>query len=96
MLVRTNAGNGRKSVLVGAHAKSIVGWTQDKGRALLDDLLDRAERPENQLRHQWKTGDVIVWDNQAAVHRATAYDTVRHRRLMQRTTISSQGAWPDF
>ena len=96
MLVRTNAGNGCKSVLVGAHAKSIVGWTQDKGRALLDDLLDRAERPENQLRHQWKTGDVIVWDNQAAVHRATAYDTVRHRRLMQRTTISSQGAWPDF
>ena len=83
-------------MLVGAHAKSIVGWTQGKGRALLDDLLDRAERPENQLRHQWKTGDVIVWDNQAAVHRATAYDTVRHRRLMQRTTISSQGAWPDF
>ena len=95
-LVRTNSGNGRKSVLVGAHAKSIVGWPEDKGRKLLDDLLERAERPENQLRHQWQTGDVIVWDNQAVVHRATAYDAVRHRRLMQRTTISYQGAWPEF
>lgn len=95
-LVRTNAGNGRKSVLVGAHANTIVGWPEEKARALLDDLLERATRPENQLRHQWRTGDVIVWDNQAAVHRATAYDSVKHRRLMQRTTISSQGAWPEF
>ncbi|MDE0729127.1 MAG: hypothetical protein OSB82_22125 [Alphaproteobacteria bacterium] len=31
----------------------------------------------------------MVWDNQAAVHRATEYDTANHRRLMQRTTISS-------
>ena len=95
-LVRTNAGNGKKSVLVGAHASSIVGWPEEKSRALLDDLLERATIPENCLRHEWRTGDVIVWDNQAAVHRATAYDAAKHRRLMQRTTISSQGAWPEF
>lgn len=93
-LVRTNAGNGRKSVLIGAHAKEIVGWPEDKSRALLDDLLARATRPEHCYRHEWQTGDVIVWDNQAALHRATPYDTTRHRRFMQRTTISSQGAWP--
>ena len=95
-LVRVNAGNGRKSVLIGAHAKCIVGWPEDKSRALLDDLLERATRPENFLRHEWRTGDVVVWDNQAAVHRATAYDSVRYRRLMQRTTISLEGAWPEF
>ncbi len=95
-LVRTNAGNGRKSVLIGAHASGIVGWPEEKARALLDDLLERSTRPEYSLRHEWRTGDVIVWDNQAAVHRATAYDATRHRRLMQRTTISSKGAWPEF
>ena len=36
-----------------------------------------------------RAGDVIVWDNQAAVHRATEFDTTHHQRLMQRTTISS-------
>lgn len=93
-LVRTNAGNGRKAVLIGAHAKAIVGWPEAESHELLDDLLARATRPENCYRHEWQTGDVVVWDNQAALHRATPYDGARYRRLMQRTTISSEGAWP--
>jgi len=88
-LVRTNKANGLKSVMIGVHAKCVVGWPEDESRALLDDLLARATRPENSYRHQWRQGDVIVWDNQAAVHRATEYDATQHQRLMQRTTISS-------
>lgn len=88
-LVRTNPANGRKSVMIGVHAKCVVGWPEDESRALLDDLLARATRPENSYRHQWRQGDAIVWDNQACVHRATEFDTGRHQRLMQRTTISS-------
>lgn len=87
-LVRVNGNTGRKSVLIGAHAKGITGWPEAKGRALLDDLLARATRPENTYRHEWKPSDVIVWSNQAAVHRATPFDTTRHKRFMQRTTIS--------
>lgn len=87
-LVRTNQANGAKSVMIGVHAKCVVGWPEEQSRALLDDLLARATRPENSYRHQWRQGDVIVWDNQAAVHRATEYDTGKHRRLMQRTTVS--------
>jgi len=87
-LVRVNANNGRKSVLIGAHAKSIVGWKAEESRAMLDDLLVRAAR--HSYSHDWRQGDVVIWDNQAAVHRATPYDSVRHRRLMQRTTISSR------
>lgn len=94
-LVRTNKNTGRKSVLVGAHAKAIVGWPEDKSRALLDGLLARAAKPENCFRHEWRGGDVVVWDNQAAVHRATPYDTERFRRIMQRTTISFGGP-PEF
>ncbi|MFT6580513.1 MAG: alpha-ketoglutarate-dependent 2,4-dichlorophenoxyacetate dioxygenase [Alphaproteobacteria bacterium] len=88
-LVRTNKGNGRKSVMIGVHAKSVVGWPYEKGRALLEDLLDRATRPENTYRHEWREGDVMVWDNQGAVHRATEFDTNQHQRFMQRTTISA-------
>jgi alpha-ketoglutarate-dependent 2,4-dichlorophenoxyacetate dioxygenase len=88
-LVRTNAANGLKSVMIGLHAKCIVGWPEDESRDLLDDLLARATRPENTYSHEWRTGDVLIWDNQAALHRATEYDTMHHHRLMQRTTISS-------
>ena len=36
-------------------------------------------------------GDVIVWDNRCVLHRATPYDSVKFRRLMQRTTIAGDG-----
>lgn len=87
-LVQVNARTGRKGVLIGAHAKEIVGWPPDKSRALLDDLQARATRPENSYSHDWRTGDVIVWDNRQMLHRATPYDGSKYRRLMQRTTIS--------
>jgi alpha-ketoglutarate-dependent 2,4-dichlorophenoxyacetate dioxygenase len=88
-LVRSNPVTGRKSVLIGAHASHIEGWPVERGRALLADLLARATRPEHTWRHEWRQGDLVIWDNRAALHRATPYDTVRHKRLMQRITISS-------
>lgn len=91
-LVQDCAITGRKSVLIGAHAKEIVGWPVEKSRKLLDDLLARATRPENTYRHEWRNGDAIVWDNRGAVHRATSYDGSKYRRLMQRTTISMDDA----
>ncbi len=87
-LVQECAVTGEKAVLIGAHAKAIVGWPEEKSRAMLDDLLARATRPENSYRHEWRNGDVVVWDNRAVVHRATPYDGAKYRRLMQRTTIS--------
>jgi alpha-ketoglutarate-dependent 2,4-dichlorophenoxyacetate dioxygenase len=93
-LVRTNPGNGRKSLLIGVHAMAIVGWDEGESRALLDDLTVRAEKVI--YSHKWRNDDVIVWDNQAAVHRATPFDNTRYRRLMQRTTIALEGAWPSM
>ena len=84
---RDNPINGRRALYVGAHAGHIVGWPYATGRALLFELMERAAQPEFILSHEWREGDAIVWDNRAVVHRATAYDTARHQRLMQRTTI---------
>jgi alpha-ketoglutarate-dependent 2,4-dichlorophenoxyacetate dioxygenase len=91
-LVQTNPVTGRKSLMIGAHASHIVAWPIEKGRALLDSLLEAATQPENTYRHAWRTGDLIIWDNRAALHRATPYDAQKHRRLMQRTTISNPNA----
>lgn len=87
-LVQVNPATGRKSLLIGAHAKSIVDWPFEKGRALLDKLNDLATRPDNTFSHQWATGELVIWDNRSAIHRATPYDAIKYRRLMQRTTVS--------
>ena len=90
-LVQVNPVTGARSLLIGAHASRVVGWPLDAGRALLEDLLARATVPDAVHSHRWAAGDVVIWDNRAALHRATAYDAARHRRLMQRTTIGNPG-----
>lgn len=86
-LFRDNPINGRRALYIGAHAGFIVDWPRATGEALLAELTARADRPEFRLSHAWREGDVIVWDNRAVLHRATHYDAVKHKRLMQRTTI---------
>lgn len=91
ILVRSNPVNGRKGLMIGAHAARIVGWPEEKGRALLDQLLALTTRPEACYSHAWRDGDLIVWDNRCCLHRATPYDSTRYRRLMQRTTVAGDG-----
>ena len=91
-LVRVNPANGRRSMLIGAHASHIVGWPKAEGRELLAEMLAVTTRPEHCLSHRWGEGDIIVWDNRACLHRATPYDAAKFRRLMQRTTVAGTHA----
>jgi alpha-ketoglutarate-dependent 2,4-dichlorophenoxyacetate dioxygenase len=91
-LVRTNPVNGRRSLFLGAHASHVVGLPVPEGRALLQQLQGHVTQPQFCYRHAWREGDLIVWDNRCVLHRATPYDTARHKRLMQRTTVSGDPA----
>ncbi len=93
-LVRANPANGRRALFLGAHASHVEGLPIDEGRALLRTLLDHVTRPEFVYRHEWQDGDLVIWDNRCVLHRATPYDTARHQRLMQRTTIAGDPAEP--
>ncbi|MBM3645112.1 MAG: TauD/TfdA family dioxygenase [Alphaproteobacteria bacterium] len=87
-MVRDNPLNGRRALYIGAHCGHIVGWPRGTSDALLEELTLRGTRPEFTFAHKWREGDVVIWDNRAVLHRATAYDTVKHKRLMQRTTVA--------
>jgi len=73
------------------YSRGTVGFTMsdDEAEMFPADLLARATGSDKIYRHDWRDHDVVVWDNQAVLHRATPYDAENHRRLMQRTTISS-------
>lgn len=78
--------DGRKSLLLGATAAEVVGWPTEKGRALLDRLLEWSTQPQFVLRHRWRRGDLVVWDNTGMLHRALPFDP-KSRRMMHRTTL---------
>lgn len=84
-LVWTRNG-GRKSLVLGATAGEVVGWSRERGRELLDRLLAWATQPRFTLRHQWSKGDLVMWDNTGILHRALPFEPTS-LRLMHRTTL---------
>jgi alpha-ketoglutarate-dependent taurine dioxygenase len=81
--------NGRKSLLIGATAGEVLGWSPEDGRTLLDRLFTWATQPRFVLRHRWRPGDLVVWDNTGMLHRALPYEPTS-RRLLHRTTLAGE------
>ncbi|MFT6583483.1 MAG: taurine dioxygenase [Alphaproteobacteria bacterium] len=49
---------------------------------LLDDLLAHATQDKFEYRHQWRAGDLVMWDNRCLLHKANAdYDMDQMRYL---------------
>ena len=85
-LVRTNPRTGRRSLYLASHASRIVGWPLPEGRLLLRDLIEHATRPQFVYRHEWRVGDLVIWDNLATMHRGKPFDDISHRRELRRVT----------
>jgi taurine dioxygenase len=88
-LVRTHPETGRLSLYVGQDVvKCIEGLPADEGADLLERLNEHATQERFAYRHNWRAGDLLVWDNRSTMHRATPYDDVAYRRVMHRTTVA--------
>jgi alpha-ketoglutarate-dependent 2,4-dichlorophenoxyacetate dioxygenase len=85
-LVRTHPGSRRKVLYVAAHASEIVGWPVPEGRLLLRELIEHATQREFVYRHDWREGDLVIWDNRATMHRGRHFDETRVRDLRRVTT----------
>jgi alpha-ketoglutarate-dependent 2,4-dichlorophenoxyacetate dioxygenase len=85
-VVRTHPGSKRKVLYVAAHASEIVGWPVPEGRLLLRELIEHATQREFVYRHEWRVGDLVIWDNRATMHRGRNFDENRVRDLRRVTT----------
>ena len=56
----------------------MIGWPREEGRAFIAWLNEFATQPQFRYSHAWREGDLVIWDNRAVLHRATAYDTLGH------------------
>ncbi|MEK9754228.1 MAG: TauD/TfdA family dioxygenase [Rhodospirillaceae bacterium] len=92
-VVRVHPENGRKCIFVNdGFTVKINGVTPAESAALMAFLNAHMTRPEVVYRHRWRTGDVVVWDNRALVHRGVGdYDETKTRH-MYRTTIADSVA----
>jgi len=87
-LVWRNPANGRGALYIASHAYAVEGMEASTGKALIDELTAAATVPGSSYLHQWRMGDVVMWDNRATMHRGRPWPAPEPR-LMVRTTISA-------
>ncbi len=85
-LVHVHPTSGRKVLYIASHIQRILGMAPDESRALVQELTAFATQERFVFRHEWRVGDVAIWDNLATMHRATPFDDQAHVRDMRRTT----------
>src|ERR671918_809602 len=85
-LVRTHPRTGRKSVYLASHAGGIIGWPVPEARIFLRDLIEHATQRQFVYAHQWRVGDLVMWDNRQTMHRARPFPA-HEPRDMRRTTL---------
>lgn len=88
-IVRTHDETGAKALYVHETMTDYVAdMDPDASEALLRRLYDHStQNPEFQYRHQWRSGDFVIWDDRATLHAATADYAENEKRLLYRTML---------
>ncbi len=89
-LIRVHPETGREALFLG---RRLNAWVVDETLAESDNLLDRlwshCMRGDFVYRHQWRPGDLLMWDNRVTMHRREPFDG-RARRVMHRTQLKGR------
>jgi alpha-ketoglutarate-dependent taurine dioxygenase len=86
-VVRTDPKTGRKALFLGRRPNAyVLGLSVAESEALLDTLWAHATQPRFVMCHEWKVGDLLMWNNLAALHRRDPFDPSA-RRVMHRSQI---------
>ena len=87
-LVRTHPESGRRSIYLNPiRTEGIVGMAEEEALTLLADLLEHATQPRYQYRHQWRPGDLIIWDNRSLLHKANGDYDMKQLRYLYRIML---------
>jgi taurine dioxygenase len=86
-LVRTDPKTGRRALFLGRRPNAyVLGLSVAESGALLDALWAHATQPRFAMCHEWRIGDLLMWNNLSVLHRRDPFDP-RTRRVMHRSQI---------
>jgi len=86
----THPATGRKALYVSRlMSAQIEGLSREESDAALDELFAIAEDRAIVYEHQWRLGDLVIWDNWCSIHARKDFPR-EEPRLMRRLTIEGQ------
>ena len=87
-MIRTHSETGRKSLYFDPGK---ILYIENLGPAQSDEVIDElAERmivPDAGYTHQWRAGDIVIWDNRCLVHKAAGDYPPEEDRIHWRVSI---------
>ena len=69
------------------HTHGFIGMAKDDAVALIQDLAAHATQDRFVYYHNWRVGDVLMWDERATMHRGAGDSRPDERRVMLRTIV---------
>jgi alpha-ketoglutarate-dependent 2,4-dichlorophenoxyacetate dioxygenase len=90
-MVWKNPVNGRSALYLASHAYAVEGMDRKEGGKLIGELTAQATALGTRYTHAWRSGDVVMWDNRATMHRGRPWPA-HEARHMVRTTIQATAA----
>ena len=86
-LVCTHPESGRRMLYLGRRKMAwLEGFGLAESEALLDEIWAHATQDRFVWTHQWRVGDLVLWDNRCTMHRRDPFDAST-RRIMHRTQV---------
>jgi taurine dioxygenase len=92
-IVRTHPETGRKGLYFDpGKILRIEGLEPAESDALIDELTGRMIQPDGEYHHQWRKGDIVIWDNRCSYHRAAGDYPPEEDRIHWRVSIKERSA----
>ncbi|MEM1380016.1 MAG: TauD/TfdA family dioxygenase [Pseudomonadota bacterium] len=90
-LVRRHPLNNRPALYLSTPERCVALSTMPgvQGQRVIKALYQHAIRTRRLLRHRWRAGDVVMWDNRCTMHRADHSDVIGDRTLHRGMTLAS-------
>ncbi len=86
----THPATGKKALYISRLMSSqIEGLSRDESEEALNQLFDISETASIVYEHEWKLGDLVIWDNWCSIHARKDFPRDQDR-LMRRLTIEGQ------
>lgn len=90
-LVRTHEDTGRKAIYFNPNRTDrVVDVSHRESEDVLEWLDARMTRAQYRYDHEWRIGDLLIWDNRCLVHAVNMDFPVGQTRLHQRTLLRGE------
>ena len=87
-LVRTHPETGRKALYFDpGKILRVEGLPEEESHALIEEITGYMVQPDSAYHHQWKKGDIVIWDNRCSYHKAAGDYPPEEDRIHWRVSI---------